>query len=127
YALLRTAYSLPVTRGWILRQYSNFLDSHNAGNMGDGIDTFLCLRLESNPSENEMAAILEFYTLRAGGREGDQIPKVSDSVKQRAFPLLLGRLNIFNERQSHGALVIAEEMRRGETVCKAFFFPRDFG
>jgi len=88
---------------------------------------FLCLRLESNPSENEMAAILGFYTLRAGGREGDQIPKVSDSVKQRAFPLLLGRLNTFNERQSHGALVIVEEMRRGETVCKAFFFPREFG
>jgi len=40
YALLRTAYSLPVTRGWMLRQYSNFLDSHNAGYMGDAINTF---------------------------------------------------------------------------------------
>lgn len=107
----------------MLRQYSNFLDNHNGGYMGETIDTFLCSRLESNTSDSEMAAILEFYSLRAGGREGYQISQISDSSKQRAIPLLLQRGDSYNERQALGALLIVENMRRGETLDKGGFGP----
>jgi hypothetical protein len=126
YAMFRTAYSIPVTRRWVLLKYSNFLDEHNAGYMGASIDRFLCARLESNPSDGEMRAVLEFYSLRAGGREGRRIAELSDVVKQRAVPVLLQGLDTDDKRQAFGALLISEQMRRGKIICKAYFYPRDF-
>jgi hypothetical protein len=121
YAFFRTAYSVSVTRAWMLQQYSNFLNNHNGGYMGEPIDTFLCSRLESNTSDSERAAVLEFYSLRAGGREGDRISKISDSSKQRAIPLLLQKVDSYNARQALGALLVIEDMRRGETIYKGGF------
>ncbi|MCA1642906.1 MAG: hypothetical protein LC785_13375 [Acidobacteria bacterium] len=126
YTMFRTAYSVPQTRGWMLRQYSYFLDNNNAGYMGISIERFLCSRLASNPPDAEMKAVLEFYSLRAGGREGYGITQLPDEVRRRAIPLLLGRLDAYDNRQAYGALVMVEQMRRGKIVCKAYFFPRDF-
>jgi hypothetical protein len=126
YALFRTAYSIPLTDAWILRQYSNFLDKYNGGYMGERINTFLCSRLESNPSDSEMAAIIEFYGLRAGGREGYRISEISDVAKQRAISLTLQRVDSYDERLVRGSLLIVENMRRGETIFKGGFGPADY-
>ena len=126
YGIFRIAYSSPVPKGWFLRKFSQGLKDNNGGYIGEPVDRFLCSRLEKTDSESEVAAIVEFYSLQAGGREGQNIGSLSDEAKQRGIRFILKHIESYEPRQAWGALLIVEQLRRGEILHKASFRESDF-
>ena len=126
YGVFRIVYSGPISKSWFLRKFSQGLKDHNGSYIGEPVDKFLCSRLEETDSVGELAAIVEFYSLQAGGREGQNIGSLSDEAKQKVIKFILGNIEGFEPRQAWGALLIVEHLRRGVVLHKAGFGEVEF-
>jgi hypothetical protein len=126
YGVFRIVYSSPVSKGWLLRKFSQGLKDHNGGYIGEPVDKFLCSRLEKTDSDRELAAIVEFYILQAGGREGDNIGTLSDEAKEKVIGFILEHIESYEKGRAEGALLIVEQLRRGVVLPKASFGKSDY-
>jgi hypothetical protein len=126
YGVFRIVYSSPVSKGWLLRKFSQGLKDRNGGYIGEPVDKFLCSRLEETDSDSELAAIVGFYSLQAGGREGNNIGSLSDEAKEKVIGFILEHIESYEIGQAEGALLIVEQLRRGVVLPKASFGKSDF-
>lgn len=107
----------------MLQNYEANLRNHNGSYIPERVDNFLCSKLQTSQSTEEVTAIVDFYAFKAGGREGRVIYLLPAQTKKRIISLLLERLDNYDERKSHSALILVEVLRRGEYLYKAYFSP----
>ena len=104
-----------------LQGYDANLIKYNGGYIPEQVDKFLCSRLQSSTSDEELNAIADFYIFKAGGREGRYIFSLPTQNKQRVTGNILSRLEDYKPQQAASALILVEVMRRGESLGKAIF------
>jgi hypothetical protein len=95
--------------------YSPFRRDVSAGYIPPQVDAFLCGRAESTSDLAEFDAIVHFYTIQSGGREGDCIFRTNDITREK----IAARITVdLSETDYEGQLVLLEEVRLGKSLGK---------
>lgn len=110
--VFRIGYKIYPDTKTYLHFYSPRRRDVSAGYIPPEVDTFLCGRAEATSNEDEFDAIVDFYSLQAGGREGDCIFRTSERVREKIASRLVA------VAETDGQLVLLEEMRRGKSLGK---------
>lgn len=131
YVLFRASYDRASSKTGVLRGFEGSLREYNGGYIPEQADKFLCSKLQASTSEEEFTAILDFYALRSGGREGRYIYLVSAPTKERISRSITSSLDGYTPDQAARALILLEVLRRGESIGKANFgpakgYPKDY-
>lgn len=121
-AAFRLGYSVfPFKRSY-LSFYSPLERDVNAGYIPQEIDAFLIQRLETTEDNNEFDAIVNFYCLQAGGREGDMIFRALDSTREKIAGSIIRQLD--QDSTLLKQIVLLEEIRTGKSLGKGRALPR---
>lgn len=120
-ALFRVAYAVPLTRHSFLEFYSPQRRDVGSGYIPQEVDEFLCDRLENTMDEDELEAIVNFYALQSGGRQGDRIQKLPEATRER----IAGRIikDIEANKDLRGRFILLHEMRTGKSLGKGGLGP----
>jgi len=92
---------------------------HGGGYTPPDINNFLLDRLENSADKSEQAAIVRFYCLQAGGREGDTWRRFSDSTRRRIVAIVLANWRSYPPQEGGSAFVWLEELRLNTYLGKA--------
>jgi hypothetical protein len=114
-ALFKLTYNLTPTKKSFLEFYSPRRRDVANGDIPTEVDEFLCRRIE-NASEEELSAIVNFYTIQAAGREGACIYKTSEPTKEKIIEELVKRLK--DNSDLYKKIVLLEEIRLGKSLGK---------
>lgn len=120
-AMFKAGYKLSPLRSSFLEFYSPQIRDVAAGYIPQEVDEFLCDRLENTTDEDELTAIINFYALQAGGRQGDRIQKLSETTRERIAGRIIKDLEANEELR--GRLILLHEMRTGKSLEKGGLGP----
>ena len=121
YLLFRCVYASPVSKKSLLETYRSNLWTCEGGRIPELTDQFLCSRLESASPQAEIDAIANFYALQASGCEGKRVLSLSDGAKQKVIGSIMQNLDGYGVWQVGQALLLVEELRRGQEIWKGSF------
>jgi len=117
-ALFKFVYNITPAKKSFLEFYSPYRRDVNARYLPDEVDKLLCRNIETTNNEEEFSAIVNLYTMQAGGREGDCIFYVSESVKEKIAAEIIKQMD--TEPNLWGQLILLEEMRLGKSLGKGY-------
>jgi len=123
YWMFRCVYASPISKKPFLEAYRANLVQVEGGYIPEKTDQFLCSRLEATSSQTEVYAIANFYVLQASGRETKGIISLPESAKPKVTGSIMQHLDNYDEWQAGRALLLVEEIRRGEEIWKGSFAP----
>lgn len=95
--------------------YSPMRRDVSAGGFPREVDEFLCERAETTSDLNELDAIVHFYSIQAGGREGDCIFRTSDKTRKKIAARIVAN---FSETDLRGQIILLEQVRLGSSLGK---------
>lgn len=114
--IVETAYKGSFDKKAVLEFYSPVNRQVGGGYMSPGVDEFLCRQIENTNDKSEIAAIVNFYTIQAGGREGRCIYNGSEQAKQKIIAQLIEDMN--DDASFRSKMVLLEEVRRDKSLGK---------
>lgn len=106
-------------RSAFLDDFQGWIWEHGGGYTPPDINIFLLDRLENSADKSEQAAIVRFYCLQAGGREGDTWRRFSDATRRRVVAIVLANWRWYPPEEVQYAFVWLEELRLGKYLGKA--------
>ena len=121
-ALFKAGYSLTPSKYYYLMFYSPARRDVSAGYLPPEGDDFLCERIEDPESDDEFAAIVNLYSIQAGGREGSCIYATSDDVREKIAQNLISHLD-GEPGDVYRRIILLEEVRLGKSLGKGNIGP----
>jgi hypothetical protein len=116
-AAFKIGYSItPFTTSY-LSFYSPLRRDVSGGYIPPEVDEFLCSTAETTEDLNEFNAIVHFYSLQAGSREGNCIFSTTDGTREKIAARIVETLN---EAEYSQQIILLEQVRLGKSLGKGF-------
>jgi hypothetical protein len=115
------AYVLAPNKNIYLTEYDEQILERRGGYLPDQIDDDLCERLKTAKGA-EYDAIVDFFALKAGGRDSRDLFALSDVGTEQIIANLMKRLDTFSPDKADHSLIFIETLRQGKRLGKANIF-----
>lgn len=116
-ALFKFTYRVTPVKKAFLEAYSPRKRDVSGGYIPPQVDEFLCQRIETTNDTGETAAIVNFYAIQAGGREGSCIFKVSETAREKIAAEIIKQMD--DNPNLWGQIILLEQVRQGKSLGKA--------
>lgn len=122
-SLFKALYRVSPSPNAFLEFYSPRRRDVSNGNIPKEVDEFLCYRIEIAESD-ELSAIINFYALQSGGREGNLIYKIPDQAKQKVIAQIISEFD--SNKNLSGKMVLLEQLRLGKSLGKGVISHKNY-